>query len=647
MKSSSVLLLLIVCLAVSTVLSSQKISIRQQRTTNNENQAYDDLQALKFLKESYESGLIEEDEYRVRKSAILDRVTGPISSSSSTGNWNSTYNYNQQINWLLQQFQNGLPRSYDDVLPNGDNFWTTAAYLDIGAIDPFGNPVPLDSQIAIQERTLTRYGLNLYDGATWEIALALSGLGAVAEIYENTVLYTSSTGANPQIGGIIDIRGDTSFYSYGPKGVNGPDLTLVALPGNVSRVPSDGNGNPEKQSVKNIPGAYFYRMIGPNYSMNDPYLGYYAWTWQYPWPNNDSTTTWNIFGEIHWNDWKPITGENVWGTMIGPLQRMWIQNNTNITDFTTFEDAPPAVQLGLSILPALSNMQSPLGSLYHCPKGTNMFPPDPNEAENVSNENNFSAYAATMMLLEVLQNKTTGTSDPILTSAITTLTQITTNLEKWFATYLLSEEGVVYQGGHVSFAGQWEPLLINSSAGGFAVDCQTWGMTVLGQQFVDQNYGAGTAYNVWQKTKQLAGYYLPNGSLGGVGYTNDTAVNATQIWSAEWTFGAINMCNKLAYEYSLIGETDYSESLLADALSMEQALWQQAERDQDDRWIGGGLLQADGSFVYANARFFIPWGWYANPIGSLCSTSWGVMNRHGRFNPFKIGGGFVSGITGK
>jgi hypothetical protein len=36
--------------------------------------------------------------------------------------------------------------------------------------------VPLDSEIAIQERTLTRYGLNLYDGATWEIALALEGV---------------------------------------------------------------------------------------------------------------------------------------------------------------------------------------------------------------------------------------------------------------------------------------------------------------------------------------------------------------------------------------------------------------------------------------------------------------------------------------
>ena len=48
--------------------------------------------------------------------------------------------------------------------------------VSVGAIDPFGNRVPLDSEIAIQERTLTRYGLNLYDGATWEIALALEGI---------------------------------------------------------------------------------------------------------------------------------------------------------------------------------------------------------------------------------------------------------------------------------------------------------------------------------------------------------------------------------------------------------------------------------------------------------------------------------------
>ena len=120
----------------------------------------------------------------------------------------------------------------------------------MGAIDPFGNRVPLDSEIAIQERTLTRYGLNLYDGATWEIALALEGitnkenkkkrrtkkkeikrkrriinqrkyhinsislgLGQVAIIYEENILYPGSTGANANVGGIIDIRSDTAEYA--------------------------------------------------------------------------------------------------------------------------------------------------------------------------------------------------------------------------------------------------------------------------------------------------------------------------------------------------------------------------------------------------------------------------------------------------
>jgi len=56
-------------------------------------------------------------------------------------------------------------------------------------------------------------------------------------------------------------------YFYGPKAVNGPDMTLVTLPGNVSRVPSTGNGMPATSAVKNVPGTYFYRMIGPTYSV--------------------------------------------------------------------------------------------------------------------------------------------------------------------------------------------------------------------------------------------------------------------------------------------------------------------------------------------------------------------------------------------
>ena len=55
-------------------------------------------------------------------------------------------------------------------------------------------------------------------------------------------------------------------------------------------------------------------------------------------------------------------------------------------------------------------------------------------------------------------------------------------------------------------------------------------------------------------------------------------------------------------------------------------------------WAGGGLVQADGSYLYANKRFFIPWGWYANPIGATSSTGWAVFYDY-MYNPFQLGGG--------
>ena len=74
--------------------------------------------------------------------------------------------YSPQLKFLLDVFNNMLPTSYSDTLPVGAgvNYWTTPMYLVVGSIDPYGNKLPLDSQIATQERTLTHYGLNLYDG---------------------------------------------------------------------------------------------------------------------------------------------------------------------------------------------------------------------------------------------------------------------------------------------------------------------------------------------------------------------------------------------------------------------------------------------------------------------------------------------------
>eukprot|EP00239_Pterosperma_sp_CCMP1384_P006677 CAMPEP_0197848330 /NCGR_PEP_ID=MMETSP1438-20131217/8321_1 /TAXON_ID=1461541 /ORGANISM="Pterosperma sp., Strain CCMP1384" /LENGTH=694 /DNA_ID=CAMNT_0043460511 /DNA_START=88 /DNA_END=2172 /DNA_ORIENTATION=+ len=620
------------------------------------------LKALHALKDLHELGFLTRDEFDQRRHALIDEITSSKVTVEQPGDVGTEHlPYNSTINFLLSQLKRGLPRSYNDILPSGASFWLTPAYLDKGAFAPGVGHVPLDSMIAVQERTLTRYGLNLYDGATWQIALGLAGLKEVSDIYERGVLYTSSTGANPVVGGIISIRANKNSFKYGAKKVAGDALDQVTLPDNATYVPPLPNGSPSPTAVHKIQGAYFYRMIGPDYKMEDPLNGFYGPTWKTPYPNNDTTTPWNNFGEVHFNDWKPITGENVWAAFTGPLQSMWIGNCSGIydkknktddfeaqpkdtsclRDFMTFDEAPGPVQLALSILPALKALQSPLGSMYHCPEGTEMFPADENEATNVSNENNVSAYAAFKMLQQILFAKTKGTTDKVLLAAKTDISDLIKGLEGWFKQYLLPPKGekdeprVVYQGGHVSFDGKYEPVKINDVQG-FAVDCQTWGAAVIGQKLLDDSYGDGTAYNMWQEAKAHAGYYDETGKLGGVGYTQEK--NGTAVWSAEWTFGAILMTRKLAAEYKAAGNAQYASALQADADSM----WELVRKPvkvcpNTDEWCGGGLQQRDGGYMYANARFFIPWGWYANPVSALCSTAWEVMLVN-NFNPFIFGG---------
>eukprot|EP00994_Dinema_validum_P003939 NODE_1960_length_797_cov_346.316845_g1556_i0.p1 GENE.NODE_1960_length_797_cov_346.316845_g1556_i0~~NODE_1960_length_797_cov_346.316845_g1556_i0.p1 ORF type:complete len:116 (+),score=18.56 NODE_1960_length_797_cov_346.316845_g1556_i0:72-419(+) len=87
-------------------------------------------------------------------------------------------------------------------------------------------------------------------------------------------------------------------------------------------LPTGPDGKPSKVGVKKGPGALFYRMIGPKYQMIDPMEGNYANAWKYPWPNPDTKTPWNSYGLIHFNDWKPIIGENVWSAILGPIQTL-------------------------------------------------------------------------------------------------------------------------------------------------------------------------------------------------------------------------------------------------------------------------------------------------------------------------------------
>jgi hypothetical protein len=569
--------------------------------------------------------------------------------------------FTPQTQWLLGIFKNSMPKSYEDMLPynNGFSYWNTKDYITIGAFDYNGTRLPLDDIVAIQERALTHVGLNLYDAGIWSVALSLTGFEAVSSVYYRNVMYTSGTGANPQIGGLKSIRAwepnpdpthpPDPFY-YGRDKLKNTDLTKVQMPNNLTYIRNkDGctcptSGCCPQEGDQQIPGNYFYRMIGPAYMMYDPLAGQYSYTWRATpaGPDPDPAQYWNLAGVIHWNDWKPITGENVWGAILGPIQQLFIKNCSHIEKFNTLATAPAEVQLAVSILPAAQALQSPLGSMYHCPLGSKMYPPDPDEGSNISNENNFSAWAAFKALYFILDYYYTG-GDTVLDNAKTTVDKLIKGLDSWFASYLLpapiSGENVVSQGGHVTFDGTYKPQQGDQA---FAVDCQTWGLLVTGQKRFDAAYaGKGiTAYSVWQSAKKLAGYYI-NGELAGVGYTT-AGSNSTRpdIWSGEWSWGAVFMCRKVAAEYQAAGRSDYAASMLADAASMVKHMQQQVVTCQDDPiWCpGGGLILPDGSYLYANKRFFIPWGWYANPIGATSSTAWAVCDEF-HYNPFQIGGG--------
>jgi hypothetical protein len=279
-------------------------------------------------------------------------------SNSSKPATNGTTHWNGQVNFFLSQYHSGMPHSYQ--VP--DHYWRSKEYLDVAQ-----HPVPLDSQVAIEDRVCTKFGLNLYDGATWEIALSLEGQVEIPRIYERTVLYSCSTGANQNVGGLADIKADTPAFLYGASQIAGNALPRMPMIANYTN-PNDGSSS--------MPGAFYFRMVSQTYITDDPLIGSYAHAFVYPNPDA-SGPSWNTAGVIIWNDWKPITGENVWGAMIGPLQTLYISTNGSIPKFSTYNAAPHQVQLAMSIIPALVALQSPEGAIYHCPQGTGIYPADP------------------------------------------------------------------------------------------------------------------------------------------------------------------------------------------------------------------------------------------------------------------------------
>jgi len=556
--------------------------------------------------------------------------------------------WNDQTRWLINNGMfRGVPKSFDDkIASTGKSFWLSSGYLKERPRNPNQNfaYVALDDLTAVSERSKIHNGLNIYDGAVWSISSSLSGLNGIVDIYYKNTLYASTTGANEFVDGIVDIRSDGEFY-YGPDQIIANSLEKIALPTNMSfvhlRDPRCCGVCCEFTYDKLVPGSYLYRMISPNYREEDPIGGPYTWNMKaYPaGPNQDISDRWNLAGELHWNDWKPLTEENAWAVMLAPMQTLFTKNCGHISKFNSFNDAPLELQFALSIMPALRALLSPLGAIYHCPRGASVIPADKDEKTLVNNEDNFSAYAAlkaTYFILDTFY----GGGDQALDKYKSTIANLISGLEKWFKSYLMPakifDEQLINSGGHVSFFGTYDPA---SPPFDFTVNAQVYGLLVVGSKKFDSQYGAGASYNVWKSVKKYAGFY-DNSVLKGIGYTvSQNFPSGSKVWVADSTFAAIAMCKLIGTEYINSGYVQYGNELIADANSMNNSIVQPSIVDNEGLWLGGGLRQVDGSYLYANSRFFITNGWYANPIGSTVATGWAILNKL-QYNPFQLGGGF-------
>lgn len=512
------------------------------------------------------------------------------------------------------------------------------------------------------ERVNAFYGTDIYDGSCWQIALALCA--------KNNL--TSPSGEN--LFTILESQDKLLMVGYDG---NAPQTQPGA---NRATTKNDDTFSYNGQSITDPTKAYFFRMVTRNWLSHDPFMGTeyikYVTADNLP-PNPDYQK-----GMITWQDWKPITGENAWGLFIGPLQSASLKKESAQESFIPFSS--DSVQNALGTLYALSCMQSQLGGVYYACKGSlgnqGSQPVDPFE---VSVENNASTLGGLLIFKQVLTDELAH--DPNLSSdqksqiqaALATINTMinggktpqgksTKGILRFFKENAWdSANGIFYQGGDANNpekSSDWVPTVEPK-----AVDVNTWGVSVLGQPLIDSWYGFGSCYTLWQNVKSWGGFYGPDQTLWGVGYSDQDGNGSNGnyengIISAEWTAGAINMTRCLITQYqNAVSDPSYSQ----DEQQKAAAYVQDLKKDHDSMFQHLMTLRTDQyqtqsayanvrpknyeqlipipagklSFVYASKRYMIPFGWFANPIPSLTSTSWSLM-LHYNFNPFSPNGSY-------
>ncbi|MBI3315521.1 MAG: hypothetical protein HYZ87_00915, partial [Candidatus Omnitrophica bacterium] len=462
--------------------------------------------------------------------------------------------------------------NYADSVTGLTPSYVVPSYWWPGSQDPF----PVSEYV---KRVILNYGVNFYDNANVQVVYALSGLTNRAD--QTTTLLSGG-----YLGQFNDIRAHNAPFTYGDAKVTLPRTNSYTF----NMLPANGVYSP----------------------LQDPFTG------------ETSVLGYPEFNTIHWLDYKPRTGENVWANILGPLQTAYLKNNGVIS-----LDSPEA-KLAFSILPALEALKSPVGAIYSAPHGTFELP-----GNVISNETQASVLAALDALLYVLeQNKDSHPAQ--YSDLVLRVNSLKTFILFYLGAYAFNTAtGVLNQGGQVDTNGMF------TADTNFAVDASTWPLLVLNRstgdiRTVDQFFGGeGAAYRIWQAVKQRAGFYDTNGVLRGVSFSA-----GHDNYFTEQTAVAVLMARELAKEYRRTGRADYAAALEKDAITMREGMDRLSYANLDDGTVSYNYAYFDGQTPNGPA--------YA--LSHTVATAWKFYTDYrfpylegnpydfSGFNPFVLGG---------
>ncbi|MDB6101752.1 MAG: hypothetical protein JWO52_1751 [Gammaproteobacteria bacterium] len=504
------------------------------------------------------------------------------------------------------------------------------------------------------ERVNVHNGTNIYDAATWQIGVIL---GATVNKFRNSLdvdPYELATNQNRVLSGIRSTP-------------NMPSGSRAVTVGNLYGY----NGH----SVADPKAAYAFRMTAATWLTDDPLRDtrHASLVSVTALPDNPAYEA----GRIAWSDWKPITGDNAWAFLVGPLHTAYIHYIVGQGGkYVPFEEQ--SVQNALAVLPTFAAMQSPSGAVYYAPSGTLQNGADrPVNPHYVSVENNLSLYAGLRILQHTLcaqlteqRNLKPADQERIGNSLTLIGTMIAGSASRdgprtrgllAFFKEAAWRDGEFVQGGLANdprSKDEWVPLLQPK-----AVDVNTWGVAALGSTQIDRWFGFGAAYRVWKRLKAW-GAYGTGHTISGVGYSdqdgngqNDDGTFRSGVMSSEWTAGAIVMVRNMIERYRSVPKSSPDH---ADALRYEAALREDERHMLDglqelrlNRYAKADFPGKPGNYarliveptnpvrsepyVYSSKRYRIPFGWYGNPIPSTSSTAWIILIAD-EYDPFGYGG---------